>query len=97
MTVAVKSVFSYFKLKLGIIPGSTFATVVLVDLGVGFHILFPETSEQVNFLLRLVVFAPTFLQDLFNNEVAEFAGATEANTNRNEIKPTDNFWFRFIL
>jgi hypothetical protein len=40
---------------------------------------------------------PTFLQDLFSNEVAEYPGVTEANTNRNEIKATDNFWFRFIL
>jgi hypothetical protein len=40
---------------------------------------------------------PTFLQVLFNKEVAEYEGVREAKTNKNAVKPTDNFWYRFIL
>jgi hypothetical protein len=58
---------------------------------------FPDLLTQVSFLPALTVVALSLMQDLFNNEVAEYEGVSEEKTNKNVVRPTDNFWYRFIL
>ena len=61
-----------------------------------FQIFIPADETQVKFFPELMVLEPTFLQDLFNSDVAECAEFKEVNKNIKAVSPAVKFLYRFI-